>query len=417
MKSWPRWLNGISRGFSRPGSLPDRASVAIANWKYLCRGWQQRGKILCSLALLGLILLGTSACGVSTRVSAQERLFLDLSLELVDTYTLPKQSFEGTTVGGLSAIAYDSRSSQLYALSDARDRPRFYTLKLALEPETPKIATVAVEGVTFLRDEAGNVYPPDTVDPEGLAIAPGNTIFVSSEGVVRGGSPPFVRRFDLETGQAMQSIGISDRYLPLEGEKRGLRDNLGFEALGLGMTGRNNSDPFRVFFATESAIAQDVVPPEAEQQTRVRFLHYLVNPFGDPTAVAEHVYLMEPTPVGSISNGLTEMRAIREGHFLFLERTFGVGGFGAKIFQVAAANATDTSRIESLKGDLGQVQPLRKQLLLNLGTLGIKLDNLEGMTLGPPLPPDGSPSLLLISDDNFNENQETQLLLFRLLAN
>jgi len=35
------------------------------------------------------------------------------------------------------------------------------------------------------------------------------------------------------------------------------------------------------------------------------------------------------------------------------------------------------------------------------------------MTLGPQLP-DGSQSLILLSDDNFSDNQETQILLFRL---
>jgi hypothetical protein len=52
-------------------------------------------------------------------------------------------------------------------------------------------------------------------------------------------------------------------------------------------------------------------------------------------------------------------------------------------------------------------------LLLNLKQLDIRLDNLEGMTLGPRLP-DGSQSLLLVSDNNFNSLQITQLLLFRL---
>ena len=95
-----------------------------------------------------------------------------------------------------------------------------------------------------------------------------------------------------------------------------------------------------------------------------------------------------------------------------LERTFGFTGAGAKIFQVAIGNATDTSNIDSLKGDLTQIRPLKKQLLFDLQDLGFYLDNIEGMTFGPRLP-DGSQSLILISDDNFNEEQITQFLLFR----
>ena len=100
-------------------------------------------------------------------------------------------------------------------------------------------------------------------------------------------------------------------------------------------------------------------------------------------------------------------------NFLSLERTYGLSGAGAKIFQVATGAATDTSGIATLKGDISRINPVKKKLVLDLSTLGIYLDNLEGMTLGSRLP-DGSQSLLLVSDDNFNDAQLTQFLLFRL---
>ena len=123
--------------------------------------------------------------------------------------------------------------------------------------------------------------------------------------------------------------------------------------------------------------------------------------------------LIEPDAPETISNGLTELLTLdREGYFLSLERTFGFTGAGAKIFQVVAGNASDTYTFDSLK-NISNVQPLHKQLLLDLEDLGIYLDNLEGMTLGPRLP-DGSNSLILVSDNNFSEDQVTQFLLFRL---
>ena len=88
-------------------------------------------------------------------------------------------------------------------------------------------------------------------------------------------------------------------------------------------------------------------------------------------------------------------------------------GFGAKLFQVVNSAASETSTIVSFKDGIEGITPLRKKLLLDLETLGIELDNLEGMTLGPTLA-DGSQSLILISDDNFNPEQTTQLLLFNL---
>lgn len=66
-----------------------------------------------------------------------------------------------------------------------------------------------------------------------------------------------------------------------------------------------------------------------------------------------------------------------------------------------------------MSGALGQIEPLKKRLLLDLRQLGIELDNLEGMTLAPL--PDGSQGLLLVSDDNFRDEQVTQLLIFRLV--
>jgi hypothetical protein len=39
------------------------------------------------------------------------------------------------------------------------------------------------------------------------------------------------------------------------------------------------------------------------------------------------------------------------------------------------------------------------------------LDNFEGLAFGPPLP-DGRPTLIIVSDDNFNRTQRTWFLQF-----
>ena len=68
---------------------------------------------------------------------------------------------------------------------------------------------------------------------------------------------------------------------------------------------------------------------------------------------------------------------------------------------------------DSIAALLGTVRPAKKTLLLDLRTLGIPLDNVEGMTIGPNLP-DGRRSLVLVSDNNFAASQFTQFLLFAL---
>jgi hypothetical protein len=357
--------------------------------------------VLISCSLLWLI----TACQPPQRVTAEERLFLDLKLEFLDSYELPLTSFKNTPVGGLSAITYDRERNKFYILSDDRGNlapARFYTAQLNLNSN--KIDNLNFEEVTFLKDTTGEQYPAGSIDPEGLALSPRGTVFVSSEGDITKGIAPFVGEFDLVTGQKKLDLPIPERYLS------GIRENLGFEALTINRNGLLKDDPFRLFTATESSLLQDKTQDPAIAP-RLRFLHYSLDSVGSPILVAEHMYLLDRGAIEVISNGLTELVALdKEGYFLSLERTFGFTGAGAKIYQMVIANANDTSNIESLKGEISQVRSLKKQLLFDLQTLGIYLDNLEGMALGPRLS-DGSQSLLLISDNNFNKEQVTQLLL------
>ena len=378
-------------------------------------------KYLSGLFLVCLLLC-LSGCNPPQRVSAEERMFRNLSLEFIDSYEIPKDMFQDTVIGGLSAIAYNRELDRFYVLSDDRSRlspARFYTFDLDVEQQEDrlKITSFKPEEVTFIKDEKGENYSAGTIDPEGLAISPRNTIFISSEGSTTDNIKPFVGEFELATGKKISNIKLPQRFLASEDSDltQGVQENLAFESLTINRVGLPE-DPFRLFTATESSLIQDKSRDSLER-SRIRFLHYSINSVGDPILVAEHLYLLDSAPVEVISNGLTELFALQtEGYFLSLERTFGFEGAGAKIFQVVVGDANDTSNIASLKGDLGQVRTLKKQLLLNLQDLNIYLDNLEGMTIGPRLP-DGSRSLLLISDDNFNQEQISQLLLFRLIEN
>lgn len=381
-------------------------------------------KILILTIAVTLITL-LSACSLP-RVSAQQRTFLDLSLEYLGEYQLPEQKYQGTAVGGLSALAYDRRSDRFYALSDDQSvfaPARFYTLKLALSDTG--IQKVEIENVTLLKTQDGKPYPKYSIDPEGIALSPQKTVFISSEGVARNNIPPSVGEYDLQTGRLHQSFPVPQRYIPdtnSEKQQQGVGDNLGFEALTLNPTGSipASGEPIRLFTATESALIQDRDPVQLDEQgnpkpqiTKCRLLHYLVtdNP---PILLTEHLYPLAPAPVGAAYHGLTELLAIDTGgHFLSLERSFGIFGLTVRLFQIATGAATDTSGIVSLKGELRAVTPIKKQLLLDLNELGITLDNLEAMTLGPRFP-DGSQSLILVSDNNFSNTQITQFLLFRL---
>jgi hypothetical protein len=390
-----------------------------------------------------LILVAPLTGCTITPVKAEDRIFLDLKLDFLGEYRLPKMKFEATTVGGLSGMVYDRQQDRLYAVSDDRsDRnpARFYTLKINLKPtaQLPDslIQSVEVESVTTLQNGEGQPFAKGTIDPEGIALTPRQSVFVSSEGVTKDNVAPFVNEFDLTTGKQRAAsqipqgsvVPIPERFLPQAGQKqtsdaRGIRDNLGFEPLtisAVGFASGQQLEPFRLFTATESALAQDL-PPNLPPDTLppvsapLRFLHYLVGEEASSVMlIAEHVYLLDQPPADAQNNGLTELLVLDQaGHFLSLERSFGASGFGAKLFQIATGGANDTSGFEAFQGNIGGITPIRKERLLDLAELGIPLDNLEGMTMGPQLP-DGSQTLLLVSDDNFNDLQATQFLLFRL---
>ncbi len=353
-----------------------------------------------------------SGCTLSPQVRAQDRLFLDISLDFLGEYQLPKQEFQNTPVGGLSGLSYDSKTGKLLAISDDRSQlapARFYTLNLDFT-DNSTLAKVSVEGMTVLLNEQGQTYPTGTIDPEGIAISPRQSVFISSEGVPSSNIAPFIQEYDLTQGTLKNSLNIPERYF--NPPDLGVQENLGFESLTLSPKSLAPGDPFRLFTAVESSLIQDT---NIEQESApLRMMHYVMNSIGDPILVGEHLYLLEPDPyVDTLSNGLTELFALNtEGHFLALERTFSPSGFGAKIFEVVIADATDTASITSLAQERRGIRPVRKKLLLDLDELGIELDNLEGMTIGPRLP-DGSQSLILVSDDNFRPEQVTQFLLFR----
>ncbi|MEB3355824.1 MAG: esterase-like activity of phytase family protein [Synechococcales bacterium] len=384
----------------------------------LC-GWQRWVR---AIALL-LVASFLTSCALP-QVSAEERLFLPLSLEFLDVYQIPSSlEFDGMPVRGLSALAYDRERDRLYALSDDRGNvapARFFTLQFVLDrsqPETASIEAIAVESATLLRTETGDLYPAGTIDPEGLALSPRDTVFIASEGDAEAGIPPFINEFNLETGERLNALPIPQRYLPaVEADSpQGVQNNKGFEALTISAAGRGvgRLEPFRVFAGIEERLQQDAPPTDADQPMGGRLLHYLVGE-DQETLLAEHLYPIDPKPFGAVDNGLVELVVLDQGgHLLSMERSYGLAGVGVKLFQIAMGDATDTSQIEQFGEDTSGIQPIRKRLVLDLGDLGISLDNLEGMALGPLLP-DRTPSLILVSDDNFSENQVTQVLLFRL---
>ncbi|HWJ28620.1 MAG TPA: esterase-like activity of phytase family protein, partial [Flavisolibacter sp.] len=99
---------------------------------------------------------------------------------------------------------------------------------------------------------------------------------------------------------------------------------------------------------------------------------------------------------------------------LVIERSFSTGRIPCtiRVYLADLSKATDVQSITSLRRS--SFTPASKKLLLNMDSLGIYTDNIEGVTFGPKLP-DGHQSLIFISDNNFSPLEKTQFLLFEIL--
>jgi glycerophosphoryl diester phosphodiesterase len=335
-------------------------------------------------------------------------------------------------LGGLSGVTYDAANQRFLAISDDRSQngpARFYTF--TLDPTKLSTNGVNFTNVTALRDAQGKTFALNSVDPEGIALTNKGSIFVSSEGEVNPNSgrvtDPFIKEFNLTTGQEVRSLPIPTKFRPVvadtngngkidpgDTQQSGVRNNLAFESLTISPNQKN------LYTATEEALLQDGATANDTTGTRSRIIRYDLAT-GKPAQ--EFIYVTDPitkpaNPVdGAKNNGLVDLLAIdNQGTLLALERSFSVGsGNTIKIYQVTLPGATDVKSIEGLSSlsaeQLAQLQPAQKKLLLNLDDLKLEkgLDNIEGLTFGPPLP-DGRRSIVLVSDNNFSDRQFTQIL-------
>ncbi|MGD1870769.1 MAG: esterase-like activity of phytase family protein [Neomegalonema sp.] len=348
------------------------------------------------------LLLGVSLTLFAVAAQAEE-------LEYVGEFRLPTGiKIDGVEIGGLSALEYDPASGTFLALSDdlAQYGPaRFY--EIALDLSAKGIRGVDIRRRVDLKDLEGEAYAPRSLDPEGLRLASGATLFWSHERDEAG--VPFVGEMTRD-GRATRRFELPEYYAPTSDGAVGTRTNLGFEAL----TVRDGV----VVAGMENAMKQDGPEASLSEGSPARVLTFATET-GAP--MAEYVYVTERVPArpspatGFHTNGLVELLARAEGGFYALERAFSAGqGNTVRIFITRFEGATNVLGTPSLLEV--DYQPMPKELLFTLQAGGIAdtIDNLEGMTFGPEI--DGARTLVLVSDNNFNPNgQFTQFLLFKII--
>ncbi|HSM14551.1 MAG TPA: esterase-like activity of phytase family protein, partial [Thermoanaerobaculia bacterium] len=316
----------------------------------------------------------------------------------------------GEPVGGLSSLVWDESSGEFLVVSDDRSEEgpaRFYRLRVDLSDGRLDDGDVHLVGRLEMTGPDGRPFPRRGLDPEGLALA-ADALYLGSEGEAKVGLAPFVAELDRQ-GRWRRALPLRDRFLPLADGSRGVRDNLGFESVAI------SPDGAWLFAAAENALVQDGPATDAGVPSPARLLRWRLD---RPDQLPEEfLYRVEavrstpPVPTALRVNGLVDLVGLSATRLLALERQYVVGsGIEVRLYLVDLEGASEVSERDGLLDP--ELVPVRKWLLLDLADLGIRLDNLEGVSFGPELP-DGRRSMVLIADDNFNpDEQVSQVLAF-----
>jgi hypothetical protein len=375
------------------------------------------------LILSFIIFLFVSACSPSKKAASSLVPTNIKSLHLLGEYDIPHNlEFNHTTVGGLSGIDYDSKNDVYIMVSDDRSAinpARFYTAKIFFTAK-------GIDSLRFLEVKNmlradGQVYPNNqqdalhVPDPEAMRYNPVTGQFVwSSEGerivtpkdtILENPSVIFISR----EGKYIDSIPLPGN-LAMSAMEKGPRQNSVLEGLTF-------ADQFKTLFVSvEEPLYQD--GPRADTFENAAYIRIYKFNASSKQNTAQYAYRLDPVahaaiPVNGFKiNGIPDILSSGKDQLLVIERSFSTGRLACtiRVFKTDLKDASDISGIESLKAATG-FRPAGKELLLDMDSLGIYIDNIEGMTWGPVLA-NGKRTILFIADNNFSPLEQSQVLLF-----
>ena len=186
--------------------------------------------------------------------------------------------------------------------------------------------------------------------------------------------------------------------------KTGLRDNQGFEGLAITPGGRLIAGLEQPLFE-DGAVTFD-------RGAAGRLIEF--EPSGSTFKPGRQWrYMISPTPrveqfddlCSDGENGLVELLALSETRLISMERscvTTRDKQFTANSVQLFAVELVGGDALKRLLLNFDSLQPRMSSALS-------RLENFEAMTFGPIV--NGTPTLLIASDDNFRETQKTAFLL------
>lgn len=322
--------------------------------------------------------------------------------------------YQDTWVGGLSGIDYNRQNGKFYAISDDRSThqpARFYELEFQFE----ETFNVAITNIHYLKTISGNYFPNVNQnrnyvpDPESIRIIGNEKLLWTTEGerlIVADETKnvfidPMIYIAD-RSGNTIDSIQCPEQFRSGK-DDFGIRRNAGFEAMDV-LKEKN-----MLVVTSEVPLVQDKI--EKSQKEYVRLVFYdLKNKkvrHQFPYQIGYGNYSVKPFS----TNGVVEMLFIDRHNLLILERAYSPtwNDNKVKLYCADLRGATDVKRRNALT--IKNFTPVSKKLILDFQTLGIPIDNIEGITWGPTLA-NGNRTLIVVSDNNFSKKQKTQFLLF-----
>lgn len=343
-------------------------------------------------------------------------------LKLIDTKILPHdKTYKDTKVGGLSGITYDPKNDKWLLISDDRSEynpARFYEANI--DYNNSQINDIKFKDVHKLKQPNGKDYINKeqynnndnniVADPESIRFDPhNNEILYTSEGDRSLGLNPFIRKAT-EDGKYLAELPIKDTIKMDKQNKNGFRNNQAIEGSTFSQDGNT------LWTSMEGPLLQDGKKPTLESGALTRITQY----DREGSILSEFAYPLDAIPKKpgkdkQADNGVTEMLAINDHEFFTLERASVQAEDGSfsnyvRIYKIDVSKGTDIKDKGSLKQT--NTKPLNKTLIANLNEQDIgKVDNIEGMTFGKKLP-NGNDSLVLTADNNFNEKQQSQIIVF-----
>lgn len=373
-----------------------------------------------------IVLLFVLVVSGTHDVIAQAGIASLSSLRFLGSYEVPyNQPFKGTTIGGLSGIDYDSKNDRYFLISDDRsaiDPARFYTAKIQLSEKG--IDTVVFTETRILLSETGLPYPnakqdrAHTPDPESIRYnAKTNNLVWTSEGERILNQKDTVLENPALTvinpdGKYMGAFQVPHNLL-MRKTKSGPRQNGTLEGLTFA------DDYSTLYVSTEEPLFED--GPRADLLPGKALIRIFQFDVATQHNVGQYAYALETIahpafpPTAFKINGVPEILSLGNSKLLVVERSFSTGRLPCtvKVFLADHSQSTNIMSTRSLQEN-PPAKLVTKTILLNMDDLGIYIDNIEGVTVGPNLP-NGHNTLLFVSDNNFNAFEVTQLLLFEVI--